>query len=826
MPNSLDVKITADVTELQSQVAVAKATVSGFNSELGKLGKTAAATGLTDSLKAQLLQTSESMLKARASLASLKSQLEDSTGSSIKFSEGLSVLERGLGALGIAASIGSVVEFGKSLFDSAEQVYHEAEVLGLTTTAYQAFAKSAQFAGVDVATVDTALRKFNVSQGEAQTGVGAAAKAFNDLGVNAKLPAEQAIPALARALLSISDQARRSRDEVAIFGRAGEEMNPALEKWALGVQALTDDLRANGHLQSEDIVKGAHEAKVAMDEAWDKVDVAWAPAVVSLTSLLADLAKGVSGVADEFKKLSEVPVVDVRTRNLADYQKSLGHGSNAEAGSLFAPSAEDIASGGVRTRNLAAYQASLANGAGAASAPQVDAPIPTARPAYYGPPPPPNNNDANDAKKAAELARKLADEQLEGAEKVALEKVTIEQQANQHLLEMGQETADAYVAQETKLENDRYAIELSYLQRKAAADAGDKVKHQKDLDDIALLEQTHQERLNQIADQGAEKRAQLDRQNVQIYIQTADSRLSAGMAELEEEYRLHQISANQKATSEKNLTNQILEQEIARLDAEMATLTKGTEAWNEAYKQREKIAESLQKDIQKIDADLNNQEQQKWNTLATGITNSFNSSLNAMLLKSKTWQQALGQVVNSVAEGFLNMGEKILENQAQQWIATQLLGQTSARASAIAQIPPAAAIAAANAFAAESAVPVVGPELAPAAASAAYAEVMSFEGLASAAGGMVLGSDQIISAHENEMVLPANLSKGIQSVVDNQGGGSGAGDGTQVAFHFAPNISAMDGANMQSWFNANARTMMNTFASQIRNSPSLRSLFD
>ena len=130
-------------------------------------------------------------------------------------------------AFGIAASAGAIVEFGKNIFDAATEVQHQSEVLGLTTTAYQDFTKSAMLAGVSTDTVDTALKQFNAAQGAALSGTGNQAKAFNDLGVSAKIPAEQALPAVARALLSITDTARRSRDEVDLFGRSGEEQSGA-----------------------------------------------------------------------------------------------------------------------------------------------------------------------------------------------------------------------------------------------------------------------------------------------------------------------------------------------------------------------------------------------------------------------------------------------------------------------------------------------------------------------------------------------------------------------------------------------------------------------
>ncbi len=86
----------------------------------------------------------------------------------------------------------------------------------------------------------------------------------------------------------------------------------------------------------------------------------------------------------------------------------------------------------------------------------------------------------------------------------------------------------------------------------------------------------------------------------------------------------------------------------------------------------------------------------------------------------------------------------------------------------------AAGIAAANAYAATAAIPIIGPALAPAAAAEAMGAVMGFEGLAFAEQGMLLDRDRLVFAHKDEQILPANLSKGIQNIINN--GGSRRGD--------------------------------------------------
>jgi hypothetical protein len=112
-------------------------------------------------------------------------------------------------------------------------------------------------------------------------------------------------------------------------------------------------------------------------------------------------------------------------------------------------------------------------------------------------------------------------------------------------------------------------------------------------------------------------------------------------------------------------------------------------------------------------------------------------------------------------------------------------------ASAIKRIAIAAWVAAAEVYQALASIPYVGPFLAPAAAIAAAAAVISFgKNIASAEGGWwEIPGDQIAQVHKNEMVLPAKAAQGVRDLVE--GGRAGGGGGMTV------NISALDGHSVK-----------------------------
>ncbi|MBV8735916.1 MAG: hypothetical protein JO007_01405 [Alphaproteobacteria bacterium] len=86
----------------------------------------------------------------------------------------------------------------------------------------------------------------------------------------------------------------------------------------------------------------------------------------------------------------------------------------------------------------------------------------------------------------------------------------------------------------------------------------------------------------------------------------------------------------------------------------------------------------------------------------------------------------------------------------------------------------------------------------------------------SAQGGWMVPSTSLAMLHTNEMVLPANISQGLQSMIAN-GGGSAAPNVT-----FA--ISAMDAQSVAAFFKNNGATLVSAINNAIRNGSALRSM--
>jgi hypothetical protein len=167
------------------------------------------------------------------------------------------------------------------------------------------------------------------------------------------------------------------------------------------------------------------------------------------------------------------------------------------------------------------------------------------------------------------------------------------------------------------------------------------------------------------------------------------------------------------------------------------------------------------------------------------INRAFRTAVNGVIQGTQTLGQAFSRMGGSMVAEFAAAMEKLVMDfiakelrmlifhqaveQAKTDTAITAEGErkSASAASSLKEIMHAAGTAAAKTWSAVAGIPVVGPFLAPAAAAAALAGVLAFEGLASAAGGWErVPEDQLALVHRNEMVLPASLAAGLRNVIE------------------------------------------------------------
>jgi hypothetical protein len=248
--------------------------------------------------------------------------------------------------------------------------------------------------------------------------------------------------------------------------------------------------------------------------------------------------------------------------------------------------------------------------------------------------------------------------------------------------------------------------------------------------------------------------------------------------------------------------------------------------WNE-----ELVAyQRFQSDKENLDSRAVQTSQRTWQSLMQPIQRAFDTSITGMILGTTTLQKAVANIAQSILAEFVNLGVKMVTN----WIASELAMSTATEAGAAARtaangegMAAGLAIKAANAIksiATDSAqafsgifaflAPIIGPAAAGPAAAGEATVMAAASGIASAAGGWMVPSDQLAMVHQNEMILPANISQGLQNMISANGG---AGAGAVVV-----NVSAIDSQDVKRFFQSNGSLLVNAVNKAMRNGSMLR----
>ena len=174
------------------------------------------------------------------------------------------------------------------------------------------------------------------------------------------------------------------------------------------------------------------------------------------------------------------------------------------------------------------------------------------------------------------------------------------------------------------------------------------------------------------------------------------------------------------------------EEHVASLQGQ-ADLAKTKEKIEEAEKTWTWWTGQMKKDVPSIG--------QAIRTDLQGAISTFNKQFSAdfaqMIVTGKNFGKDMKQLGQEMEQNFISMLVQMLLKWTETQIAMKILGITSAKAGALAEIPATAAVAGANMLATWAKAPWPINAAAPAMAAMAYGDAMSYEALALATGGVV-----------------------------------------------------------------------------------------
>ena len=724
---ALSVEIGADVSRLQTGMAITKAELKDVSSEVKNLTSQwqDATEAVQDELLPQIeaLVAKEAQLKAELAEANvkLKEHKEAAEGAGGAFAtmresvEGLNVkiaetkgIFTGLGEL-FLAGLGAekIFETAHEVIELGDALHKASEETGISVQTLSALKVAADYADVQFDQLQRGVAKFSVNLQQAEAGIGKAAQIFGVLGISQKELAEHGndtaymLEEVAKKLDEYGNGANKEALVSELFGARLRDIQPILNDLAEnGIQGMTDKARDMGVLFDGDFaasMKKAHDQGVELDEAIVHLTASMAPMIKAVAEATEWWAKLFSGASPEDLR-AKITLVEL---SIDELEQKVKHESPLAR--LFSTDETDLEHFKANLEELKAELAAM---------PKLDA---SEAPEEQKPQAPALPNLAAQRQAAAE-AKRLKEEEYQ--DEIA--------------------TDQAEAAQYSSASSERIAILAKELET-AKQFWGEGSRQY----EAVLREMTTAQR--QQTDQRLREGEQTMEAETAAFIKGKDAELAAFTQHEQELVSLNRLSADQAAAQEVRLTEEISAQELKRLDLAITMASDDLALHQKLADQRIALAQKEADQIQKITDKAADEEARKAIQTDQEIARSAGQTGSQLIFGKMTVAQAAEQYAELAVEKAIEWGFK--EVLAHVGFEAQKVAATTAgeQAQVVAKVAGAeeakgveaaagsvsvmgdAYKAAAGAYAALAGIPIIGPILAPVAAGVAFGAVAAFD---------------------------------------------------------------------------------------------------
>lgn len=190
-----------------------------------------------------------------------------------------SFVKKGLDVLSGAALAG----LAKAAISAADALGDAAARMGTTVETLSKLKFAARENDVQFASLEVAIRKFQDTMSEARAGTSAAVQTFAELGISAErltgLGLDEQLGLIADRFREIRDPADQVRIAIDLFGRAGNELIPLLNKGSAGLQELMQRAEELGVVLDTKTAEAVDRATKRLETFRDVITVVAAKAV-------------------------------------------------------------------------------------------------------------------------------------------------------------------------------------------------------------------------------------------------------------------------------------------------------------------------------------------------------------------------------------------------------------------------------------------------------------------------------------------------------------------------------------------------------------------
>jgi hypothetical protein len=276
VPNDIYVTFSADSGPLEAEAAKARAEIRSLNVEMNALGRSMQSTGASmDSTLGQQLNALGSQLSAaKGKMAELGEEIRKHREEAGGLGETFAKLGEGVTQFAELAG----ASFGADAFrdwiaetiEAAEQTTRMAAKLGASTTEVQKIGAIATLTGTDLDRMAMSLERMELGLAKSESAASPARAALAALGIEADKFRSLLIPAqideLAEAFSRFADGPNKTAAAMALLGRSGADMIPALDRGREGLAELNKTAQDTAVIMSDQDVKALTETQEASNK--------------------------------------------------------------------------------------------------------------------------------------------------------------------------------------------------------------------------------------------------------------------------------------------------------------------------------------------------------------------------------------------------------------------------------------------------------------------------------------------------------------------------------------------------------------------------------
>jgi hypothetical protein len=307
-----------------------------------------------------------------------------------------------------------------------------------------------------------------------------------------------------------------------------------------------------------------------------------------------------------------------------------------------------------------------------------------------------------------------------------------------------------------------------------------------------------------------------------------DAKLANYKAFIDDQAALGQISATEQVRQEQDLVDLKWSYDQAYYEKKLEAAQDDVRTQQKLIEQQELAYEKYVGEVQALDTKLAAANQKSWDDLVAPIERAIDKSVTGIILGTTTVQRALANLAQSIIAEFVNSAVKGVFSQIGSLFGASLLGGggggdqdfSGGLTGAGEEVPGGAGAASLGLGSLFGSGGILGSLF------KGIGALFGFERggiVPSAQGGWAvpsLGPGGVLAQlHSNEMVLPANISQGLQNLIAAPNGVNATG-AAPVIVNFG--VSAMDSQDVARFFRSNGSTLVAAINNAMRNGSMLR----